>query len=536
MTHTPNNGYEPWGAGRDGRFTFKTLNAFLRAANKVDLLIRSPDFSPVVRSFSNEELAELRSHGTKITLELGREVRLKLNPPSGSTLPADLSPDFYFGDFAWRVETYWQPRNRQNSIPDFNLLGATKTSSGEYVIRLPREDTSFFVGVYHPGWLRYFKAGPFTSRDFANGELAIKLPRPGTLAVKLDCTNEDSQKLPFAGIEYRVLRQNPTRGTVWIADILEGEPTGPPLEVNDLAPGDYMVTATTKAKVETATGQERVINPGRFHARSTVTLAADQAIRETIRWKAFDPEALRGNRAARIRIFDADGHPAAGKQLRVEWSDGHYGSLTVFDGPIPADGVVALDKISAAVDGNPPFGPFTVSVEGNRLGFFRVSPEGPTEEFTFGLLPTAGTLAPDIELIPLESGERVRLKDFRGQLVYLEFWETTCGPCQAPLANLNQLVRTQAADWTGKVALIPLCLDRDPNVISTHINSRGWTNLRHYRSERPNGEYFTDAQRAFAVMSYPTAFLIDRDGKIVWRGHPAEQDVVTQVQNMDRKR
>jgi thiol-disulfide isomerase/thioredoxin len=536
MTHTPNNGYESWAVGSDGRFTFKGLNTFLRSANKVDLLIRSNDHAPVVRSFSNEELTELRSHGAKLTLERGREVRLKLNPPSGSTLPADLSPEFYFEDFAWRVEMMWQPRNRQNRVPDFNLLGATRTSNGEYVIRLPSKDASFFVGVYHPGWLRYFKAGPFTSRDFANGELAINLPRPGTLAVKLDWSQEDSQKLPFAGIDYRIARQNPTRGTVWVAATSETGLDGPPLEVNDLAPGDYSVTVSTKPKVENAVGQEREINPGRFSARTQVTLESEQSIHETIRWNAFDPEALRGNRSARVRIFDADGKPAAGKQLHVEWSDGHYGSLPVFDGPVGADGVVALNGITETVNRDLPFGPFTVSVDGNRLGFFRISPAGPTEEFTFGLLPNTGTLAPDIELIQLKSGERVRLKQFRGQIVYLEFWETTCGPCQPPMARLNELVRTQATDWEGKVALVPLCLDRDPNVISTHINTRGWTNLRHYRSERSNDEYFTDAQRAFAVMSYPTAFLIDRDGKIVWRGHPAEQDVVTQVQNMERKR
>jgi len=181
-----------------------------------------------------------------------------------------------------------------------------------------------------------------------------------------------------------------------------------------------------------------------------------------------------------------------------------------------------------------PFGPFIVVVGGDRLGFFRPTPDEPTQEFRFSLLAKPGDMAPDIELLALDSNDRVHLKDFRGQTVYLEFWETSCGPCQPPMAKLNAIAASEGADWNGKVALIPVCLDREPEVISTHVKSRGWMNLRHYRSERTGDEYFADAQRAFGVMAYPTSFLIDPSGEIVWRGHPEERDLVTEVQRLDR--
>jgi len=47
----------------------------------------------------------------------------------------------------------------------------------------------------------------------------------------------------------------------------------------------------------------------------------------------------------------------------------------------------------------------------------------------------AGQLAPDFEISDFE-GERHRLSDFRGQVVYVNFWATWCVPCQEELPDL----------------------------------------------------------------------------------------------------
>ena len=123
----------------------------------------------------------------------------------------------------------------------------------------------------------------------------------------------------------------------------------------------------------------------------------------------------------------------------------------------------------------------------------------------------------------------VQLKDLRGKVVFLEFWETGCGPCQPMMAKLNELMGTHGGEWNDHVAVLAVSLDANPEIIASHVESRGWKNLRHYWSRRSGGEYFADAAQAFVVHAVPTAVLIDREGKIVWRGHPMGLDLAEEV-------
>ena len=52
--------------------------------------------------------------------------------------------------------------------------------------------------------------------------------------------------------------------------------------------------------------------------------------------------------------------------------------------------------------------------------------------------PLAGQIAPDFELSDFD-GNRRRLSDYRGKVVYLNFWATWCAPCQAELPEIYRL-------------------------------------------------------------------------------------------------
>src|SRR5690606_24244618 len=45
-------------------------------------------------------------------------------------------------------------------------------------------------------------------------------------------------------------------------------------------------------------------------------------------------------------------------------------------------------------------------------------------------------IAPDFELVNL-SGEKVRLSDYRGKKVFLNFWATWCGPCEIEMPYME---------------------------------------------------------------------------------------------------
>ena len=56
--------------------------------------------------------------------------------------------------------------------------------------------------------------------------------------------------------------------------------------------------------------------------------------------------------------------------------------------------------------------------------------------------PQAGQLAPEFEASRMDNGERVRLSEFRGKPVYLNFWASWCVPCLVELRDIDQLART----------------------------------------------------------------------------------------------
>jgi thiol-disulfide isomerase/thioredoxin len=72
------------------------------------------------------------------------------------------------------------------------------------------------------------------------------------------------------------------------------------------------------------------------------------------------------------------------------------------------------------------------------------------EGFAVGLQP--GDLAPDFSFSSFE-GERLRLSDFRGRPVLVNFWATWCQPCRAEMPAIDETVRRYAADEVAVLAI-----------------------------------------------------------------------------------
>ena len=124
-----------------------------------------------------------------------------------------------------------------------------------------------------------------------------------------------------------------------------------------------------------------------------------------------------------------------------------------------------------------------------------------------GVLLTSGTRAPDIEMVGLANGKLERLSDFADRIIVLEFWATWCHPCQPKVGDL-QTYSEKYSDWKGKVVLIVASVDDDQAAPTKHLKTKGWVQTH-------NVWVGTEAKRAFHVNAIPTAYVIDRQGKIV---------------------
>lgn len=124
-----------------------------------------------------------------------------------------------------------------------------------------------------------------------------------------------------------------------------------------------------------------------------------------------------------------------------------------------------------------------------------------------GVLLTNGTKAPDIEMVRLADKAPERLSDYTDKIIVLEFWATWCGPCQPKMADLQQYYG-QYPDWRSNVVLIAASVDDTEDIATKHLKAKGW-------DQTHNVWVGTHAKKAYHIDGIPTAYVIDRQGKIV---------------------
>ncbi len=79
--------------------------------------------------------------------------------------------------------------------------------------------------------------------------------------------------------------------------------------------------------------------------------------------------------------------------------------------------------------------------------------------------------APDITL-PTPDGDMLSLADFRGQVVFLNFWGTYCPPCVAELPDIQQVYEElQGEDFV----IIGLNVEEKPEKVKAFVQENGLT-------------------------------------------------------------
>ena len=116
-----------------------------------------------------------------------------------------------------------------------------------------------------------------------------------------------------------------------------------------------------------------------------------------------------------------------------------------------------------------------------------------------------GIEAPDFNLLTLD-GQKVKLSDYRGKAVLLNFWATWCPPCKVEMPWFVDLQKQYAKD--GLVVLGVAMDDSEPAQIAKFASELGVNYTVLLGTDKVSDDYGD-------VQYLPTTFFIGRNGAIV---------------------
>ncbi len=120
-----------------------------------------------------------------------------------------------------------------------------------------------------------------------------------------------------------------------------------------------------------------------------------------------------------------------------------------------------------------------------------------------GPRPTVGSPAPGFEAVDLE-GMPVRLADYRGRPVWINFWATWCPPCRAEMPDIAAVYREA---HEGGLVLLAVSVAEDQETVRTYLRRTGL--------DVPAMVDESGAVAArYGLMGFPTHYFIDSGGVV----------------------
>jgi thiol-disulfide isomerase/thioredoxin len=143
--------------------------------------------------------------------------------------------------------------------------------------------------------------------------------------------------------------------------------------------------------------------------------------------------------------------------------------------------------------------------------------------------PTAVTAdAPALSVAEWVKGEPVKLEDGKGKNVYIvEFWATWCPPCRESIPHLTELQKK----YKDKGLVVVAITDEEAGIVKPFVEKMG--DEMDYRVALDKESQTYAAYDAITPIPFiPSAFVIDKEGRIAWVGLPLDERMDAVVEKL----
>lgn len=131
------------------------------------------------------------------------------------------------------------------------------------------------------------------------------------------------------------------------------------------------------------------------------------------------------------------------------------------------------------------------------------------------------TIAPDWTLKSLDS-KNISLSDFKGRIVLVDFFYKDCPPCRKAIPILQSLHEKYKTKGLNVIGIDPI--DEEDSVVKHFISEAGIT----YEVLMDK----KDVNKDYHVSGYPTLYLIDREGKVIYAESGFDGSVASKLEEL----
>ncbi len=137
--------------------------------------------------------------------------------------------------------------------------------------------------------------------------------------------------------------------------------------------------------------------------------------------------------------------------------------------------------------------------------------------------PSGGAVAADFTLQDL-NGQSVRLSDYKGRVVILDFWATWCPPCRASIPGLEKIYKAYK--------------DKGLVILAVSLDQGEWDSVKSFSAEY--GITYTvlkgneDVSEKYQVRTIPMLLVINKEGLIAKRylGFGNDEDLENNIKSI----